>query len=79
VLDALRDTPDELDWFYLSPAAAFGAHAPAPATGSYRTGKDVLLVDSAGISTISAADYALAFVDEIESPSHRRTRFTVAH
>ena len=79
VLDELRATPDEVDWFYVSPGASFGAYAPGEATGQYRTGGDVLIVGADGNSEISGPDYAKAFVDEIESPAHRRRRFTVAH
>ncbi|HZR52228.1 MAG TPA: NAD(P)H-binding protein [Streptosporangiaceae bacterium] len=79
VLDELRATPEEVDWFYVSPGAMFGAYAPGTATGQYRTGGDVLIVDADGNSEISGPDYAKAFVDEIESPAHRRRRFTVAH
>ncbi|MDQ2836797.1 MAG: NAD(P)H-binding protein [Actinomycetota bacterium] len=79
VLDALRDAPAELDWFYLSPAALFGAWTPGEATGSYRSGTDVLLTDADGKSEISGVDFALAFVDEIVQPAHSRSRFTVAH
>jgi len=32
-----------------------------------------------GTSFISGADYALAFVDEIEQARHHRERFTVAY
>lgn len=32
-----------------------------------------------GNSNISGADYAKAFVDEIEKPEHRRQRFSVAY
>jgi putative NADH-flavin reductase len=39
----------------------------------------VLLRDADGNSTISAADLALAIVDEIETPAHRRARFTAIH
>jgi putative NADH-flavin reductase len=52
---------------------------PAPVKGEYRLGGDVLLRDEAGESTISAADLAVAIVDEIEHPKHRRRRFTAAH
>lgn len=79
VLGDLRATPDEVDWFYVSPGALFGAYAPGEATGRYRTGGDVLIADADGNSEISGPDYAKAFVDEIESPAHRRRRFTVAH
>jgi uncharacterized protein len=79
VLAALRTTPEDVDWFYVSPGAAFGAYNPGEATGQYRIGEDVLLADADGNSTISAADLAKAFVDEIEHPAHRRQRFTVAY
>ena len=79
VLAAIRTAPAEVDWFYLSPAATFGSHAPGEATGSYRTSGDILLSDAEGNSYISGADYATAFVDEIEQPAHRRQRFHVAY
>jgi len=79
VLAALRETSADIDWFYLSPAASFGAGAPGKATGRYRIGGDVLLADADGNSNISGADYAKAFVDEIEKPEHRRQRFCVAY
>jgi uncharacterized protein len=79
VLTALRSAASDLDWFYVSPAGSFGAHTPGEATGQYRVGDDVLLTDADGKSFISGADYAQAFVDEIEQPAHRRRRFTVAY
>lgn len=79
ILDELKRSPGSLDWFYVSPAAGFGAWAPGEATGSYRTGGDILLTDDEGSSFISGADYATAFVDEIETPTHHRERFTVAY
>jgi putative NADH-flavin reductase len=79
LLDALKEAPESLDWFYVSPAATFGAWAPGEATGAYRVSDDVLLVDDNGDSNISGADLALAIVDEIEAPAHRRRRFHVAY
>lgn len=79
VLDALRAGPQELDWFYVSPAALFGSFAPGETTGRYRLGGDELVTDAEGNSEISGTDFALAFVDEIEQGKHRRQRFTVAH
>ncbi len=38
-----------------------------------------MLKDADGHSTISAADLAIAVVDEIETPNHRRARFTAIH
>jgi putative NADH-flavin reductase len=52
---------------------------PGEATGQYRVGGDILVTNANGDSEISGADYAKAFVDEIEQPAHRRKRFTVAH
>lgn len=79
VLDALRATDSNVDWFYVSPAAAFGAHAGVAPKGSFQLGGDILLTDAEGNSAIAGEDYAHAFVDEIETPAHRRKRFTVAH
>ncbi len=79
ILDDFRSSPETLDWFYVSPPEQFGSWVPAPVTGAYRLGGDVLLRDEAGESIISAADLAIAIVDEIETPAHRRKRFTAAH
>ena len=79
VLALLRETPPDVDWFYVSPAATFGSYVPGEATGRYRVGGDVLLTDADGNSNISGADYAKAFVDEIEQPTHRRQRLNVAY
>lgn len=78
-LDALRADDSGLDWFFVSPAGGFGSWAPGEATGEYRVGGDVLLVDEEGSSFISGADFGAAIVDEIERPAHRRARFTVAY
>ncbi|AYC43872.1 MULTISPECIES: NAD(P)-dependent oxidoreductase [Streptomyces] len=79
VLEALRAADIDVDWFYVSPAAEFGAWAPGERTGSFRLGGDVLVADADGKSSISGADYAIAFVDEIDTPAHRKARFTVAY
>lgn len=79
VLEALQEAPETLDWFYVSPAASFGAWVPAPVTGSYRLSDDILLTDEKGESTISGDDLALGVVDEIERPRYRRRRFHIAH
>lgn len=78
-LETLQASSDSLDWFYVSPAAEFGAWVPSTQTGRYRVSDDVLLKDADGKSEISAADLALAVLDEIEHPTHRRRRFHVAH
>lgn len=66
----------ELDWTYVSPAALI---APGVRTGRYRVGGDRLLVDEKGQSRISAEDFAVAIVDELESPKGVRKRITVAY
>lgn len=52
---------------------------PSTETGTYRTSDDVLLHGPDGTSQISAADLALAVLDEIDHPTHQRRRFHVAH
>ena len=79
VLAALRAADTTVDWFYVSPAAIYGSFAPGERTGAYRVGGDVLLSDAEGNSTIGGADYAIAFVDEIDKPAHHQRRFTVAY
>lgn len=79
ILDALRDSGTDVDWFYVSPAAGFGSFNPGRRTGTYRVGDDVLLTDQDGNSNLSAQDLAVAFADEIERPAHHRERFTVAY
>jgi putative NADH-flavin reductase len=80
VLDALRRaSTTTVDWFYLSPALSFGSWSPGEKTGKFRLGTDVLITDANGNSEISGADYATAFVDEIEKPAHHRARFTVGY
>jgi putative NADH-flavin reductase len=79
ILEDFQASPESLDWFYVSPPEKFGAWVPAPITGGYQLGGDILVRDAAGESTISAADLAVAILDEIEEPSHRRRRFTAAH
>jgi len=74
-LDALRGEK-ELDWTFISPSALF---EPGERTGKFRIGGDQLLADAAGASRITMEDYAIALVDEIESPQHSRRRFTVGY
>ena len=67
-----------LDWSFVSPPIAL---APGVRTGQYRLGADDLLPGPAEgrPAGISAADLAVAIVDEIEAPRHLRRRFTVAN
>jgi putative NADH-flavin reductase len=66
----------ELEWTFFSPAAFFG---PGARTGKFRLGGDQLLVGPDGQSRISMEDYAIALVDELETPRHARRRFTAAY
>lgn len=73
-LGLLREIED-LEWTFLSPSALF---VPGERTGDFRLGKDQLLSNDNG-SSISYEDYAIALVDEIETPQHVRQRFTVGY
>jgi len=66
----------ELDWTFLSPSALL---LPGERTGKFRLGQDDLLIDAAGKSSISIEDYAIAMIDEAETPRHTRKRFTVGY
>ncbi|MBE8601277.1 NAD(P)-dependent oxidoreductase, partial [Pseudomonas cyclaminis] len=74
-LETLRKE-QELDWTFLSPSALFDG---TERTGQFRLGQDDLLVNSEGASAISFADYAIAMIDEVETPKHSRQRFTVGY
>ncbi|WP_043675715.1 NAD(P)-dependent oxidoreductase [Streptomyces xylophagus] len=69
-------TLDDLDWTYVSPAAEI---APGKRTGRFRVGGDRFLTDDQGRSFVSAEDYAVAFVDELEQDAHPRGRMSVAY
>jgi putative NADH-flavin reductase len=75
-LDIFRTSTDTVDWTYLSPPLNI---EPGQRTGRYRTGGDQLLSDEKGESRISVEDFAVAFLDELEYPTHIRQRFTVAY
>jgi len=66
----------EFAWTAVSPPALI---EPGTRKGHYRTGTDQLLVDDKGKSYISAEDFAVAVVDEIENPRFQGQRFTVAN
>ncbi|BCJ58040.1 NAD(P)-dependent oxidoreductase [Micromonospora endophytica] len=67
---------EQLDWTYVSPAAHIGE---GERTGAFRVGGDRLLTDADGKSDISYADYAVAFVDELEQGKAVRRRISVAY
>ncbi|MBB4120662.1 NAD(P)-dependent oxidoreductase [Martelella radicis] len=71
-----RIKASDLDYTVQAPA---GEIAPGERTGSFRLQTDVLLSDAEGNSRISAEDYAVALLDEVEHPQFRRQLFTAAY
>jgi putative NADH-flavin reductase len=66
----LRAAPPPVDWLVVSPSGDF-QHGGAR-TGGYReAGLDME-------SHISYADFAIALLDEIDTPKHSRTHLAVA-
>jgi len=75
---------EELEWTFLSPPMMFSndevfGTEEGGRTGTFRIGRDELLVNDEGESKISYEDYAVAMVDELEKPRHIRQRFTVGY
>ena len=68
---------NDIDWVFFSPAGVFDQEGKK--TGSYRLGKDDLIVDAEGNSHISVQDYADAMVNELEKPAHHKERFTIGY
>ena len=66
----------DINWTCFSPAAFF---APGERTGKFRLGTDKLVADAQGNSRVSMEDYAIALVDELETPAHQRVRFTIGY
>lgn len=78
IIEDLPATPATLDWVFVSPAMRFGAHMPGERLGRYRLGDDVAVQPEDG-GAISAADYALGFVDLIEKGDHHREQVNLGH
>ncbi len=74
VLPVLKES--DLDWTYFSPAAFI---EPGQRTGKFRLGTTRLVANDHGESRISAEDYAVALVDELEHARHVRQQFTAAY
>lgn len=72
-LDYLR-TVDTADWVGVSPQSLF---SPGEATTPV-LGDDEVILASDGQSHTTTGTMAVALLDEIETPAHRRTRFTVS-
>ena len=75
-LRVLRSTDTPIDWSVITPPRSFD---DSGRTGSYRTGGGGLLLDDEGRSRISLEDFAVAVLDEAESPRHSRARFSVSY
>ncbi|WP_022867203.1 NAD(P)-dependent oxidoreductase [Schaalia vaccimaxillae] len=70
ILDLLREAGDKLAWTFVSPSPNYPVEE---SSGAY-----VEAADSAAGENLSAADLAIALIDEAEKDAHRGKRFTVA-
>ena len=68
-------TQKDVRWTYVSPAADF--QADGARTGGYTLGGEELLLNAAGESVVSYADFAIAMVDEVISGAHVGQRISV--
>lgn len=75
-LNRLRADKSSLDWTFVSPAIQL---APGARTGQFRLGGEAPVFDAKGENHISVADLAVAIVNELEAPQHRRQRFTLGY
>jgi hypothetical protein len=66
----------DINWTYFSPAGFF---EPGTRTGKFRLDTNKLVADAQGNSRISMEDYAIALVDELETPAHERAQFTIGY
>jgi len=64
-----------LDWTYISPPVLI---QPGQRTGRYRRGENQLLTDANGKSEVSAEDYAVGLIDELETARALCKRITFA-
>ncbi|GAA3624886.1 NAD(P)H-binding protein [Secundilactobacillus similis] len=64
---------DNVDWFAVSPQREFKL---GPAS-SYVMGDQKVMFDADGRSELTTGNMALAILDELETPTHIRQRFTV--
>jgi putative NADH-flavin reductase len=74
-LHVFRRDGQGIDWTFVSPPAMV---QPGKRTGKYQVGQDALLTAADGQSHISAEDYAVALVDELEKGANKGRRMTVA-
>lgn len=70
-LELLHGKGALLDWVYVAPAPYIG---PGERTGHYRVGVNAVFGE-----TISAEDYAVAILDELEQPRARHDQIAIAY
>ena len=75
-LNRLRADKSALEWTFVSPAMHL---APGQRTGQFRLGGEEPVFDAQDESHISVEDLAVAIVNELEAPQHRRARFTLGY
>jgi putative NADH-flavin reductase len=78
ITDDLPATPESLSWVFVSPALGFGAHAPSDPLDRYQLGDDVAVEPKTG-GIIAVSDYALGFVDLIDSNEHHRAQVNLGN
>lgn len=66
----------DLNYTVLAPAAEI---APGQRTGTFRLSDRTFLADAEGQSRISAEDYAVALMDEVEQAAHPRQLISVVY
>ena len=76
LLKMIRDEAKDLDWTYISPAAVI---APGERSGNFVFGGDELIANARGESRISAEDYAVVLINEIEQGNSIQRRMTAAY
>jgi putative NADH-flavin reductase len=77
-LDVLLGSPESVTWTFFSPAAHYGAWVEGSASGHYRLGGEVMILDEeTGTSHLYAEDLADAILDVFESGEHRREHVSV--
>ena len=64
-----------IEWAVMTPPPS--AMLPGDRTGVYRLGEEDVLFNAEGDSTITVADFAVAVIDEAESPQSLRKRVAV--
>lgn len=75
IKELLQDVT-EFEWTSFSPPYNI---VPGKRTGKFRLGRDKMICDETGLSRISVDDYAVAMIDELETPNNTGHRFTAAY